>query len=82
MVGVVHLEIKKKEVKMPNYDKTGPEGSGALTGKKRGLCSGLKKETNNPENTENERLFGRPDRHRGRQYRGNRFGGNKSRKNR
>jgi hypothetical protein len=84
MVGVVHLKIKKEEVKMPNYDKTGPDGSGALTGKRRGLCSGfIKKDsikTENTENTENERPYG-SGRRRGGQFRGKGFCGNRPRKN-
>jgi len=30
---------------MPRYDKTGPEGEGAMTGRKNGLCTGNKIET-------------------------------------
>lgn len=31
---------------MPRYDKTGPNGEGAMTGRKNGLCTGNKIETN------------------------------------
>lgn len=39
-MGIVVEVILKKEVIMPGGDKTGPEGSGPMTGRKLGLCKG------------------------------------------
>jgi len=39
MVNVVECNFKK-EVVMPRFDRTGPNGEGAMTGRKNGLCTG------------------------------------------
>jgi len=47
---------------MPGFDKTGPEGQGSMTGRKRGLCREDIKETSEKSSTqsssENEVLYG------------------------
>ncbi len=46
---------------MPNFDQTGPEGQGSLTGRKMGKCSG-----SNPEDTANLGLGRKQGRRSGR----------------
>ncbi len=48
---------------MPNFDGTGPQGQGAMTGRQRGRCRNVKTpQTTNPENQsadKEEVLYGR-----------------------
>lgn len=37
---------------MPNFDRTGPQGQGSMTGKRRGLC--LNSKTQNTDKSENK----------------------------
>ncbi len=45
MDDVVQTITFKKEVMMPQHDKTGPEGKGPMTGRKLGACAGNNTET-------------------------------------
>ena len=47
MDDVVQIINFKKEVMMPQHDKTGPEGKGPMTGRKLGACTGNNE--NNPQ---------------------------------
>ena len=66
---------------MPNLDGTGPEGKGALTGRRRGKCRDTqitqveKTENQSAEDKEVNYGLGRGGRPRGRGGFGNRFGG-------
>ncbi|MGD8781199.1 MAG: DUF5320 domain-containing protein [Ignavibacteria bacterium] len=47
---------------MPNFDRTGPQGKGPLTGRRRGRCAGNKKVENSEEeksNSKEEVFYGR-----------------------
>lgn len=66
---------------MPNFDRTGPQGQGVLTGRKRGRCNNTQtaqteKKTDQPtENKIIEYGIGRGGEPRGEAGFGNRFGG-------
>jgi hypothetical protein len=40
--------INKEEVIMPRFDQTGPDGEGAMTGRKNGICTGKIKRGEEP----------------------------------
>ena len=64
---------------MPGFDRTGPEGKGPMTGKKRGLCEGKNKNAAETKNKENEnRGFGKGGNHGKVRGRGRRFGNKES----
>jgi hypothetical protein len=44
--------ILKKEVNMPGFDKTGPDGEGAMTGRRMGRCTGY--DAKNQKSTQSE----------------------------
>ena len=67
MGNAVATGIKKEEVIMPRNDKTGPDGSGPLTGRRMGVCVG-----NEDSYTGNRGWFGRGSGGRG-------FGGGRNR---
>ena len=66
---------------MPNFDRTGPQGQGTMTGRKRGRCSDnqtTQTEKTTEQSAENEKVvygLGRGGNPRGGGGLGNRFGG-------
>jgi hypothetical protein len=78
----MHLNSKKEAI-MPNFNGTGPQGEGAMTGRKRGRCKDTQTtqtEKTTEQSVENKEVvygLGRGGKPRGRGGLGNHHGGGK-----
>jgi len=76
-----NITLKIEEAFMPNFNGTGPQGEGAMTGRKRGRCKETKTiqtEKTTEQSAEKKEVvygFGRGGKPRGGGGLGNRFGG-------